>query len=96
MNLLRPFLESQKYCIIAGDFNQEYKPSSKLYTIPGFTAHNLCPTYYVEKTMNIDNILTKGFTSMKEEKCNLIPLNVESGLKLYGSDHLPINLLIKG
>jgi len=96
MNLLRPFLESQKYCIIAGDFNQEYKPSSKLYTIPGFTAHNLCPTYYVEKTMNIDNILTKGFTSMKEEKCNFIPLNVESGLKLYGSDHLPINLLIKG
>ena len=96
MNLIRPFLEKQTYCIIAGDFNQEYKPSSKLYTIPGFTVHNLCPTYYVEKNMNIDNILTKGFTSIKEEMCNVIPLNVESGLKLYGSDHLPVNLLLKG
>lgn len=96
MNIIRPFLEQQKCCIIAGDFNQEYKPTSKLYSIPGFVVHNVCPTYYVEKTMNIDNILTKGFTPMKEEKCNVVPLNVETGLKLYGSDHLPVNLNLLG
>ena len=92
MNIIRPFLASQKCCIIAGDFNQEYKPTSKLYSIPGFVVHNVCPTYYVEKTMNIDNILTKGFTPVKKEKCNVVPLNVETGLKLYGSDHLPVYL----
>ena len=98
INLLRPFLEKQQYCIIAGDFNQEYRPDSTLYTIPGFKVNNKCPTYYVEKNMNIDNILTKGFVEKKEKeketetgkKCNYVPLKVENGLKIYGSDHLPV------
>lgn len=96
MNLLRPFIEQQKYCIIAGDFNQEYRPSSKLYTIPDFTVHNLCPTYYIEKKMNIDNILTKGFSNdIVENKCIYVPLKVENGFKIFGSDHLPITILVK-
>ena len=99
MNVLRPFLDKQKYCIIAGDFNQEYRPNSKLYNITNFTVHNFCHTYYIEKNMNIDNILTKGFSEKEEEKnknkCNYVPLKVENGFKIYGSDHLPVMILIK-
>jgi endonuclease/exonuclease/phosphatase family metal-dependent hydrolase len=97
MNVLRPFVEKQKYCIIAGDFNQEYRHNSKLYNITNFTVHNVCPTYYIEKNMNIDNILTKGF-SIKDtdtDTCNYVPLKVENGFKIYGSDHLPVTLLVK-
>ena len=51
---------SMDHVIVAGDFNQDYKPTSALYQVPGFTVHNRCNTYFVEKKMNLDNILTKG------------------------------------
>ena len=99
INMLRPFIEKQHYCIIGGDFNQEYRLNSKLYTISGFNVNNKCPTYYVKKNMNIDNILSKGFALEKEQTneniCHYIPLNLENGFKIYGSDHLPVILLLK-
>lgn len=54
---------SMDHVIVAGDFNQDYKPTSALYQVPGFTVHNRCNTYFVEKKMNLDNILTKGIHS---------------------------------
>ena len=42
--------------IIAGDFNHQYRKKCPLYSAPGFETHNLCPTYYIERKMNIDNI----------------------------------------
>jgi hypothetical protein len=50
----------------------------------------LCPTYYIERKMNIDNILTKGFQKAPLSKCNWYPTRVEDGFKEYGSDHLPV------
>lgn len=103
MNIIRPFAEKQAQCIIGGDFNQEFKPNSRVYSLNGFTVHNKCATYYIEKNMNIDNILTKGFVeeikNVKNEKvldkCNYIPLKVENGFKIYGSDHIPVTLQCK-
>jgi endonuclease/exonuclease/phosphatase family metal-dependent hydrolase len=76
--------------IVAGDFNQQYKSNSKLYNKPGFTTHNLCATYYIERKMNIDNILTSGFKKALGSKCQWYPKNIEEGLIEYGSDHMPV------
>ena len=76
--------------IIAGDFNHQYRKKCPLYNTPGFEAHNLCPTYYIERKMNIDNILTKGFKKAPLSKCNWYPTRIEDGFKEYGSDHLPV------
>jgi endonuclease/exonuclease/phosphatase family metal-dependent hydrolase len=40
-------LHDKKYVILGGDFNQQYKKDSRL---PGFTVHNQCCSYFVEKT----------------------------------------------
>jgi endonuclease/exonuclease/phosphatase family metal-dependent hydrolase len=97
MNVIKPFSEQETtaHCILAGDFNQEYNPHSKLYAIPGFTVHNKCKTYYIKKNMNIDNILSKGFKEniqydMAPSSCLSLPAEIETGFKLYGSDHLPV------
>jgi endonuclease/exonuclease/phosphatase family metal-dependent hydrolase len=82
--------------IIAGDFNHQYRKDSKLYNAPGFTTHNFCPTYYIDRKLNIDNILTKGFKSALPSKCNLVPERIEDGLKKYGSDHMPVIVEIEG
>ena len=71
-------------------FNQQYKSNSKLYNTPGFTTHNLCATYYIERKMNIDNILTSGFKKVQGSKCQWYPTNIEEGLLEYGSDHMPV------
>lgn len=76
--------------IIAGDFNHQYRKKCKLYNAPGFETHNLCPTYYIERKMNIDNILTRGFKKAPPSKCNWVPTRIEDGLKEYGSDHMPV------
>ena len=76
--------------IIGGDFNHQYKSNSKIYKVPGFTAHNTCPSYYIERKMNIDNILTRGLKKMVGGACPLYPTNIEDGFKDYGSDHLPV------
>ena len=102
MNVIKPFVEQEtaSHCLIAGDFNQEYNPHSKLYAIPGFTVHNKCKTYYIKKNMNIDNILSKGFkedspqettdSKLTSPSCLVVPKEIETGFKLYGSDHLPV------
>ena len=86
---LRPFLKKEPYVVMGGDFNQEYKKDAALYTIPNFSVQNKCDTYFVEKDMNLDNILTKGFTATAPS-CAYLPQSVEEGLRLYGSDHIPV------
>ena len=76
--------------IVAGDFNHQYKKNSRLYNTPGFTAHNLCPTYYIERKMNIDNILTRGFKKVDGDKCSWYQEKIEDGFHVYGSDHIPV------
>lgn len=81
-----------KQCIIAGDFNQIYKKAAKLYKLPGFKIHNDCPTYYIEKKMNIDNIISRGLKKVKTEclTCEYYPRTMEEGFHIYASDHLPV------
>jgi endonuclease/exonuclease/phosphatase family metal-dependent hydrolase len=88
---LRQLPLDHKYVILAGDFNQNYKKESKLYDLPGFSVHNKCNTYFVEKKMNIDNILSKGFIH-HNDSCEYVPSKVEEGLNLYGSDHIPVTV----
>ena len=89
---IEPLLYSSDKCILGGDFNQSYNKNSRIYNLPKFYIHNkLCQTYYIERKMNIDNIMTCGFTIYKSiNNCSLIPTSIEEGLKIYGSDHIPI------
>ena len=83
--------KTTKSCIIAGDFNQVYRENSKLYTIPKFTVHNFCNTYYIEKNLNIDNILSRGFKLDKTmSKCANLEQDTEDIFKKIGSDHIPV------
>jgi len=79
-------------CIIGGDFNQNYNPTSKLYSLPKFIVHNLCNTYYLDKKkINIDNILTRGFKIDKTDiKCEKLSDDNEDIFKKIGSDHISI------
>jgi endonuclease/exonuclease/phosphatase family metal-dependent hydrolase len=86
---LRQLPLDHKYVILAGDFNQPYKPTSCLYYLDGFTVHNKCNTYFVEKKINIDNVITRGFMH-QGNSCDYVPYHVEEGLNLYGSDHIPV------
>lgn len=96
INMLRSLCEKYKYCIMAGDYNQEYEDKSKLYDIKDMKIHNnKCLSYYASSKMNIDNILTKGFKKMKDIECPYVPENRTDGLLHYGSDHLPILVEIK-
>jgi len=78
--------------IIGGDFNQNYNPTSKLYSLPKFIVHNLCNTYYLDKKkINIDNILTRGFKIDKTDiKCEKLSDDNEDIFKKIGSDHISI------
>jgi endonuclease/exonuclease/phosphatase family metal-dependent hydrolase len=80
------------HVILGGDFNQHYRKDTKLYQLPNFRVHNTCNTYFVEKKMNLDNILTKGFVPKDSEVCEYVPRHVEEGLQLYGSDHIPVTV----
>jgi len=87
---LTPIIGSITNCIIGGDFNHQYNKNTKFYKIPDFIIHNKCHSYYIEKKMIIDNILSKGFKILPNSKCPLYPKNIEHGFIKYGSDHLPI------
>lgn len=80
--------------IIAGDFNQHYSPRSSFFKIPGYVVTSKCPTYFIEKKMNLDNILTKGFKSSRGLPCEWYPDSQENGLKRYGSDHIPVSAVV--
>jgi endonuclease/exonuclease/phosphatase family metal-dependent hydrolase len=91
LNTIMPSLLDNNHCIIAGDFNHQYRLNTKLYNIPNYTIHNTnCPTYFIERKMNIDNILSKGFTTNSLTTCPEYPQGMEDGFIRYGSDHLPI------
>lgn len=94
INTLKHGFENFKLCLIAGDFNQQYTANNRIYKIPHFTVHNKCSSYYIEKKMNIDNILSKGFIEVKNI-CPLYPNTIEEGLQYIGSDHLPIFIVLK-
>jgi hypothetical protein len=89
MEQIKPEMNKEKCVILGGDFNQEYSKSCPIYQLPKFNIHNHCITYFVEKNMNIDNILTKGFV-VSNDKCSFVPGTVSEGLKHYGSDHIPV------
>jgi endonuclease/exonuclease/phosphatase family metal-dependent hydrolase len=89
ISLLRPMIEKEKYVILGGDFNQEYTDSCPIYQFEDTVVHNKCVTYFVEKNMNIDNIITKGFMTTMHS-CPFVPTNVTEGVKVYGSDHIPV------
>lgn len=90
-----------KRTIVAGDFNHPYRANSALYNSfgRGFQVHNFCPTYYIEKKLNIDNIVIRGFKHSKEElegdSCEPYPSDIEQGFTEYGSDHLPVKTFIE-
>lgn len=92
MRSIEKLLYQKPKCIIGGDFNQMYRKTSKLYNLPEFTVHNIiCPTYYIEGKMNIDNIMTRGFKENKDSvKCIEYPKSMKEGIETYGTDHLPI------
>jgi endonuclease/exonuclease/phosphatase family metal-dependent hydrolase len=90
---LRPRIAKETYVVLGGDFNQEFKENNPLYKLSNMTVHNTCITYFIEKNMNIDNILTKGFMASKEY-CPHVPSNVTQGIRMYGSDHLPVIAVI--
>lgn len=91
LNSIREMVNENKYCIIGGDFNQEYKKDSKLYNINHFIVNNECPSYYIEKNINIDNILTKGFYGIKNNKCINFNLYLQNDVfEYFGSDHIPV------
>jgi mRNA deadenylase 3'-5' endonuclease subunit Ccr4 len=91
---ITPIIDLTTNCIISGDFNHQYNKNTKFYKIPDFTIHNKCPSYYIEKKMTIDNILSKGFKILPNSTCPLYPENIEHGFIKYGSDHLPITAVI--
>lgn len=76
--------------IIAGDFNHAYRNGSKFYHIDGFNVHNKCVTYYNERNLVLDNILTRGAKPQNNTKCYTSPLTIDEGISKYGSDHLPV------
>lgn len=90
-----------KRTIVAGDFNHPYRSNSALYNSfgRGFEVHNFCPTYYIEKKLNIDNIVIRGFKHSKEElegdSCEPYPKDIEQGFTEYGSDHLPVKTFVE-
>jgi mRNA deadenylase 3'-5' endonuclease subunit Ccr4 len=83
------------HVIVAGDFNHQYTKNSRIYNTNGFTTHNLCPTYYIGRKMNIDNIITRGFKKTKGNICPWYPDNIKDGFSTYGSDHMPVFIEVK-
>ena len=91
MKYVDDITKNSNVCIIGGDFNQQYRKDSRLYSLPRFVAHNLeHPTYYTERNMNIDNILTKGFARTEYTVPNIMSKSHDEIFDFYGSDHLPV------
>jgi len=91
-------ISAYKYVIIGGDFNEEYSHSNKLYSYmkskiftPSITDKT---TYFIEKSMIIDNIMYKNFKFIKSQVHNncgkRTTANINCQFKRYGSDHFPI------
>ena len=88
-----------KRVILGGDFNQDYKPNSKLYKLLNqamrLKMYIKDPTYFVEKEICIDHIMTKGiYGGIYGNSCGCVVNNYGDDFLQqftdYGSDHLPI------
>jgi endonuclease/exonuclease/phosphatase family metal-dependent hydrolase len=94
LNIIKDLVMYMKYVIIAGDFNQNYSSNNSMYLIPKFITHNkTVPTYFIEKYINIDNILTKGFSvnySGNNSINNIQLIPKQQLIYLFASDHLPV------
>ena len=83
--------------ILGGDFNQNYNKDTQLYKLikqAGFKSLIHDPTYFIEKKMCIDNIMTKGFSTNAQEYhsqvINYVGEDIFKQFVEYGSDHLPV------
>ena len=92
IKMLEEILYRKHKVILGGDFNEEYQENSYIYNVNEFIVHNKdFPTYYIDKKMNIDNIMTRGFFEEDKEKQYFkYPSSMQEGMLEYGSDHLPI------
>jgi endonuclease/exonuclease/phosphatase family metal-dependent hydrolase len=93
---LAPFVSVEPRVILGGDFNQEYRFDSKLYAVIQTMGFQTYPvkgaTYYIEKNMAIDHVMTKGLTGQEMQQVNNFNNDIFQQFKTYGSDHLPILL----
>ena len=72
-------------CVIGGDFNHQYRKYGSFYKLKNFKVMNKTKqTYYIDRSVNIDNILLKGIKGV------FIPLDYPDKMDILGSDHLPI------
>jgi len=92
IKMLEEILYRKHKVILGGDFNEDYQENSFIYNVNEFIVHNKeCSTYYIDKKMNIDNIMTRGFFEEDKEKQYFkYPSSMQEGMLEYGSDHLPI------
>lgn len=78
-------LTPMRKCVIGGDFNHQYRKDGLFYKLKNFRIMNKTKqTYYIDRNVNIDNILLKGLTGV------FIPLDYPDKMEVLGSDHLPI------
>lgn len=93
---IEPILHDNYNIILAGDFNENYIKSSKVYNMiksSNLNIYNNDPTYFIDKKECIDNIMLKGFSSFKNIKqiaINTCKNNILEQFINYGSDHLPV------
>ena len=92
---LLPLLQSRKQIILGGDFNQHYKSTSHLYTLltdAGLKIYMKNPTYFLDKKMSIDHLMTKGLPTGISTPVNSYEGDFLKQFRMYGSDHLPVVL----
>ena len=92
---LAPYFKANIQIIVGGDLNENYKVGSELYKemkTAGLKILNQKPTYYIERKMCIDNILTKGIVlkHIAATVVNDFGSDVVKQFETYGSDHLPV------
>ena len=98
---IEPILHDNDNIILAGDFNENYIKTSKVYNMiksSNLNIYNNDPTYFIDKKECIDNIMLKGFSSFKNIKKSAIDTcknNILDQFINYGSDHLPVVVDIK-
>jgi endonuclease/exonuclease/phosphatase family metal-dependent hydrolase len=92
-----PYFNASEQVIVGGDFNENYQAKNqsglyKLLKTAGLKIYNRQPTYYIERKMCIDNILTKGI-ELKHQTAHVVDDfggDVVNQFITYGSDHLPV------
>lgn len=94
---LLPFIYRENNIILGGDLNQNYKSTTHLYkllTDGGLKIYMKDPTYFLDKKMSIDHIMTKGLPHGVSTSVDSHGGDFIKQFKNYGSDHLPVVLNI--